>query len=291
MTTICSGNTKPSLSRAFQLTLNEIDKWDALKSYLEERKMLDFALACQEIAPTTGHEHIHCYVHFNSPTRLAITKICGAHVEICRGSPNQNIEYIRKDGNIIWEFGEEPHQGRSIKEVKKMTKEQREDLPVSLKKIVDKINDEEEADIDIDDMSKQVIVFYIYGPSGIGKTEKAKELVRLNKELFGTKINIVKHINGFWSGIGTANIAIYDDFRDSHMPVSEFINFIDYNKHYLNVKGGNKINNYKMIIITSVQDPEDIYKNVTGEPRLQWFRRMEIIDMNSSQDSDIDLEF
>ena len=291
MTTQCSGNTIPShrlQSRAFQLTLNEISRWDALKGYLEGRKMLDFAIACVEKAPTTGHEHIHCYIHFSAPTILAISKTCGAHIEVCRGSPNQNIAYVRKDGDIIWEYGEEPHQGRSIKEVKEMSKEQREDLPVSLKKIVDKINEEEEADMDIDDMYKQVIVFYIYGPSGSGKTEKAKEIVRLNKESFGSKINLVKYYNGFWSGIGTANICIYDDFRDSHLPASEFINFIDYNKHYLNIKGGTKINNYKMIIITSVQDPKDIYKNVVGEPRQQWFRRMEVIEMKADENDDDD---
>lgn len=61
------------------------------------------------------------------------------------------------------------------------------------------------------------------------------------------------------------------------MKPSEFINFIDYNKHQLNVKGSYKLNNYEFIIITSVQSPEEIYKNIEGEPRTQWLRRMKRI--------------
>lgn len=287
MTTQDSGNTRPS-SRSFQITLNEIERWERLKTYLNERKMLDYAIACKEKAPTTGHEHIHIYVHFNSPTRLAMSRMEGAHIEVCRGSPKQNIAYIRKDGDIVWEYGEEPHQGRTIKDVKEMTKEQREDLPIQMKHIIDKINEEEDADIDIDNLYKQVIVFWICGPSGVGKTEKAKEIIRLNRESWGTKVNFVKYEDNFWHGIGRAPIAIYDDFRDSHMKPSEFIHFIDYNKHPMNIKGGSHLNEYKVIIITSVQHPDDIYKNVKGEPRTQWIRRMEIIEMNE-EDSDDDI--
>ena len=36
----------------------------------------------------------------------------------------------------------------------------------------------------------------------------AKQIVRDNKEIYGTKFNRVKYENGFWSGIGTAKIAM-----------------------------------------------------------------------------------
>ena len=71
------------------------------------------------------------------------------------------------------------------------------------------------------------------------------------------------------------------------MKASEFINFIDYNKHIMNIKGGSKQNNYELIILTSVQKLEDIYRNMTGEPRLQWERRVEIINMFEDE-NDID---
>lgn len=71
---------------------------------------------------------------------------------------------------------------------------------------------------------------------------------------------MVKFENGFWNGIGNSKCCIYDDFRDSHMKPSEFINFIDYNKHQLNVKGSYKLNNYEFIIITSVQSQKKFIK-------------------------------
>lgn len=64
------------------------------------------------------------------------------------------------------------------------------------------------------------------------------------------------------------------------MVPSEFINFIDYNKHILNTKGAHVRNNYSLIIITSVQSPMEIYKNsLSYESREQWLRRIKIIDL------------
>lgn len=95
----------------------------------------------------------------------------------------------------------------------------------------------------------------------------------------------VKHIGDFWQGIvdGTG-ACVYDDWRDSHLKASEFINFIDYRIHNLNIKGGNVKNKYNIIIISTVQDPNQIYSSLEGEPRKQWLRRMNIIDMNNNFD-------
>ena len=67
------------------------------------------------------------------------------------------------------------------------------------------------------------------------------------------------------------------------MPASEFINFIDYNKQVMNTKGGFIINNYRLIIITSVQSPTEIYQTMTSkfiEPQKQWLRRIKTINMS-----------
>lgn len=120
-----SGNTTPSTfrSRAFQFTLNEVDKYDGLKNEILKLKSCDYFISCREIAPTTKHEHIHIYAHFNNSYKLS-KKIMsfGAHVEICKGSPKSNVEYIKKDGNILDEIGEEPHQGAShtVKDLEEM---------------------------------------------------------------------------------------------------------------------------------------------------------------------------
>ena len=288
-----SGNTIPSpsaKSRNFQITLNEVERWEKLKAYLSSRKLLNYAIACKEIAPSTGHEHIHCYMQFNNSTQLAVSKIQGAHIEVCRGSPQQNVEYIKKDGNIIWETGKLRLAGNpTIRDIKNMSVDEIDELPWQMRNTAMKIKDEQANDIDIEEWHKEIKVYWIYGPSGVGKTERAKQIVRDNAATYGKTINVVKYTNTFWNGIGNAKIAIYDDFRDSHMPPSEFINFIDYNMHTLNIKGGQKQNNYSLIIITSVQHPQYIYSNMRdSEPRKQWMRRIELIDMTTENDIDID---
>lgn len=271
MTTQDSGNTIPS-SRCFQITLNQVEFWEDILKYLLGRKMLDYGIACSEEAPTTGHKHIHCYVHFSDKTRLAISKMHGAHIEVCRGSPKQNIAYIRKDGNIIWEYGEEPHQGmaRTIKELKEIKNE--DEVPVMQYKTWKSLpRHSKKKDI----YKPDIEVYYIWGESGKGKSKYVYDQLSDDDEF-----DRIKHINGFWHNVSEeCKIAWYDEFRDSQMPASEFINFIDYYVNTMNTKGGSVLNNYKKIYITSIQSPYEIYKNWTDEEREQWLRRIKIIDL------------
>ena len=50
-------------------------------------------------------------------------KCCDAHIEYCKGTIKQNIEYIRKDGNILDEIGEVPRErggSHTVKELKQI---------------------------------------------------------------------------------------------------------------------------------------------------------------------------
>ena len=127
-------------------------------------------------------------------------------------------------------------------------------------------------------------VFYICGDSGSGKSQMAKQIIKnyveKNPE---ANIDLIKYDNGFYNGAtGKSEIGFYDEFRDSHMKASEFINLIDYNKHIMNIKGSQVMNNYKLIIITSLIHPKKIYCNMTEEAREQWLRRIKIINTSTS---------
>lgn len=290
MTTHVSGNTKPSTcvsvkARAFQLTINQTDSYSAILAEFHKLKSCDYGISCLEKAPTTGHEHIHLYVHFSNAYKLS-QKILKyrPHIEVCKGSPKQNIDYIKKDGNVLDEWGVEPKQGcRTVGELKEYD---RDEVPATMYKTWQMLKTEQDNDIDIDDWKKDVKVYWIQGPSGCGKTEKAKEIVRA---LDNHKVNVLKYENNFWNGVGTAPTAIYDDFRDSHMKASEFINFIDYNVQNMNVKGGMKKNRYSTVIITSVQRLGEIYKNMSDEPKKQWERRIEVINMYPDENNLVEL--
>lgn len=316
LTTEVPGNTTAgtSTARNFQITLNQIDKYNDIKDYLTNLKTFYYLISCKETAPTTGHEHIHIYTHFNKPIKLSIKKLKGAHLEKCKGTPHQNILYIIKNLNkdiieskfkeyleeynkikkenneqstLLDELGERPHQGKknfNFEEVSKLTQEDilnNEDLNLIQKKTLLNIKkDISNQPININDYHKKIKVYYIYGPSGSGKTNKALDIIQENNY---KNFDEVKYSNGFYIGAsGLSKVCLYDEFRASHMSISEFINFIDYNKHNMNIKGGFIKNNYELIIITSIQDPNNIYNNVIDneETREQILRRINIINLN-----------
>lgn len=258
-------------SKAFLLTINEFENTTLVLCYLRKLKP-GYLVASREEAPTTGHVHSHIYVQFPNARRLSLAKLLGAHVDKCYGSPQQNQNYVKKDGDIICEEGElKKKGGKSIEDVKKMSPEERKELPIQLYNIVQKIEEKEAADLTPEECYKKVEVHWFHGESGTGKTRAAMEAMK------GRKFNMLKYENGFWHGIGEAEVALYDDWRDTHMKPTELINFIDYYIHPMNVKGGSVKNKYKEIYITSIQDPEKIYSNMPEEYKRQWIRRIKEI--------------
>lgn len=278
-----SGNTNTEVcfrARAFQFTLNEVEKYDELKTLLTNLKTLDYLISCKEIAPSTGHEHIHIYAHFRETYKLSkkILKI-GAHIEICKGSPQDNINYIRKDGDILDEIGKEPHQGfHTVKDLKEI--DNPDDLNWNEYNTWSKIKNTPKK-IKKGEWHKDIKVYWIQGNTGIGKSDWAENL--FNESDF-EEMEEIKYRNDFYIGVVDGKgLCIYDDFRDSDMKASEFINLIDYRVHNLNTKGGSIKNNYKMIIFTSIQKLDEIYKNVKEEQKGQWMRRIEIIDLYKNE--------
>jgi hypothetical protein len=269
------GNTK---ARRFQLTLNEVFKYPQLFEYLTNLNSLKYLISCKEVAPSTGHEHIHIFICLSKPLKLSVKKTCGAHIEKCLGTVKQNIDYIKKDGEILDEIGEVPREsgGRhTVDELKQINYP--DELQWNEYNTWKKIHTDNMS-IKITDWYKpEVKVTYVWGDSGVGKSKYVHDkCLEEGIEI----VDIIKHSGDFWIGVGNAECAIYDDFRPSDMKPAEFINFIDYNRHALNIKGGSKQNNYTRIFITSVMDPQYIYSGIcSNEPRKQWLRRMEIINL------------
>lgn len=305
MATPGAGNTKQPLAKArnFILTINEksLSHYEDIKNYITNLKSNIYYLCCEHIGQENKHYHIYC--QFKTPIKLSVKKLYGAHIETCFGSAQQNIAYVKAEDDkhkklkitsaLIDEQGEPKFNGgfHTVKDIKEMSRDEMDELPAMYYNTAQKIKADAEADIDIEDWHKDVKVYWISGPSGVGKTERAKTIVRELKDKFGTKINIIKYINGFYIGVGHAKIAIYDDFRDNHMKPSEFINLIDYNKHYMNIKGNQVVNNYLLIIFTSVQRLSKIYSGMRDEePRKQWERRIEEIRLGKDEEFDVDID-
>ena len=292
-----AGEKKGRLSsRHFQITLNEPEKYEKIKKYITGLSNFKFLYSVEEYAPTTDHRHIHIYIQFSKKATLYTSKLEGAHLELCKGDAVSNINYIEKlkdpRDKIIEKIGEPDDMigvqgGKSrfptISEIEKMNSLELKKLPAQYYNIVDKIISKRAQNISIESFNKwPVTVYYICGESGIGKTRMAQYLIKS----WGIHFNNVKYENTFWMGVSeNSNIALYDDWRDSHMKPSELINFIDYNTHIMNIKGGFIQNKYKKIIITSIQHWDDIYKGARekdDELPQQWERRMRKIFINNN---------
>ena len=289
-------NKKKVTSRHFQLTLNEPQKYEKIKNYLKGLSNFKYLISCEEIAPITGHKHIHIYVQYNKKISVSISKIEGAHIEISRGDAVSNKNYIEKKENpqdkVIEEIGEFDDmigvQGGktrfpTIEEVNKMDPLSLNKLPIQYYNIVEKIKYKRAQNISIEEFNKwPITVYYICGESGVGKTRMAQNIIKS----WGIHFNNVKYENTFWMGVSEGSqIALYDDWRDSHMKPSELINFIDYNVHIMNIKGGFIKNLYKKIVITSIQHWDYIYKNAREKDEelpQQWNRRMKKIFINDN---------
>ena len=130
----------------------------------------------------------------------------------------------------------------------------------------------------IDEWVKEVKVIYIQGPNRQDNYNKAVELVA---EHGYEEFDNVKYIRHLWRGVSeTTGACIYNNFHDSHMEADEFVRFIDYNHHWLNVTYGSVMNNYNLIIITSVQKINEIYPNQPYDPPERWLRRVStVIDL------------
>ena len=282
MTSLAPGNTNTGAARVYKarsylFTLNEPSKYELLKNHLTGLKTLTYLISAREYAPTTGHEHIHIYAHFSEQYRLSKKIIStGVHIDKCRGSPKQCIEYVRKDGNIIDEIGEIVHQGcKSVQELRETPMDQCDPHLYRIKKEID----DEQREMDIfmnmlteienDNLQAPEIV-YVTGCTGAGKTYTGYKyaLSVERKDKIGKlqlKSDFVKIINK------NADTFVIEEFRPSQMHAADFLQLTDKYGYSCNVKGGFYTIRPKRIIICSIIPPEDIYHDEVNE---QFLRRI-----------------
>lgn len=97
-------------SRQWQLTENNpsYTKQEAVER-LASIGTAQYALGCSEVGES-GTCHIHAYVVYKNAIELGSLKrlFPRAHFEKCRGSVNDNVEYLSKDDGEPYEVGEKP---------------------------------------------------------------------------------------------------------------------------------------------------------------------------------------
>lgn len=262
--------------RDYCFTINNYsdDDLEELKK-LEDHKQTRYIIAGQEVGEE-GTKHIQGYVYFHIQTAFSTVKkmLSRAHIEACRGTPEDNIAYCSKDGEF-YEKGEKPV---SQKRKGELEKERWDDIKDKAKRgKLDEIpsdifvkhyrtiraieKDYAEMPPDADDTTGK----WYYGETGTGKSYKARDE---NKGAY------LKMCNKWWDSYAGEDTVIVEDFDKQHAVLGHHLKiWADRYAFPAEIKGG-KINiRPKLIIVTSNWHPKEIWgtEPQTLEPILRRF--------------------
>lgn len=101
-------------NRAYCFTCNNYDRTDISRVMeLTEDHKLEYLIVGYEVGKK-GTPHLQGYMYFHNARHIGPIKkqLQGFHIEIAKGSPQQNKDYCSKDGDI-YEHGELPQQGKA----------------------------------------------------------------------------------------------------------------------------------------------------------------------------------
>ncbi len=236
------------------------------------------------------HKHWQGYVEFAKKTLgNKITKIFAewgikAHLEVARGNAEQNLAYCSKesslhgDGSGRFIFGEpKPNeQGRrcDLEHMVGMVKEGASDIQL-LEENPSNFLKHHKAFALVRNLvaprrEEPSKLFFVWGPTGNGKTTAAMSCVVPSPEMVEWEGN--RFLQGY-SGSNTA--VLFDDFDWAGMNVKLFLRLVDRWPMTVGIKGGFSVFAPKTIIFTSNDSPKDWWPKASSETKDAVWRRME----------------
>ncbi len=279
----------------YNYTKAELKRFQALAKSLEKHRYMAYGL---EIAPDTKTPHIQGYIELNSAQRLTFlhsyfnfkrkNKILKFHVDIANGNAEENKVYVSKEGKFS-EFGEPATQGSrsDLKEIKESIKLN----PKGLKDVIDQYGNNFQHIRYAEALPKYYLshrspdkpptVYWIFGPTGIGKT----------KLVFQTFKDICSVSSYKWLGTDYAQNECFllDDFRELDLPFNTVLKIADRYPFSLEFKGSQIPLNSPYIIFTSPKSIKDTF-STTAEDIKQLKRRVIEIHLADEIEADnIDL--
>ncbi|MEG2450448.1 MAG: replication protein [Clostridia bacterium] len=109
---------KDTMSRKWQLTINNPLQYnfnhEEIKKALETLTTIEFWCLCDEIGLAEQTPHTHIFIYSGKGIRFTTVKnkFKEAHIECCKGSCEQNIDYIKKEGR----YANDPKTATNLKE-------------------------------------------------------------------------------------------------------------------------------------------------------------------------------
>lgn len=236
----------------------------------------------------SGTPHIQGYLELhNASTITALSKkLVRAHIEISKGSAEQNKAYCSKNNNTTFtERGTPKQQGKrnDLKEIKEKLKSG----TLKIREVVLETQNMQQirhAEILLKYHEKKrdfkPTVKWYYGSTGSGKTRQAVE--ELGEDYYSVMRNVK-----WWEGYDGHEAVLIDDLRSNMINFVDLLVLLDRYAYRVETKGGSRQLLAKTIIITSPMSPVAMF-STSGENIQQLIRRIDEIKRFGELETELD---
>lgn len=299
-------------SRAWQLTINNPENsgmtHEKIREILTAIPSLDYACMCDEIGEQ-GTPHTHIYIKTRNPLRFTTlkNKFSTAHLEKAQGTPQENRDYIRKDGK--WKDSEKretnlPDTFEEIGELPKGHQGQRTELACLFEMIENGLSNSEILRQNPDyikylnhiektrqalreeeykDKWREINCVYVFGETNTNKSRTYLEKYGYENVYRITNYNG----NAVWDGYRGQDVVIFEEFR-SQLMISEILTWLEgYPNCSLRARYMDKVACYTKVVFISNIPLEEQYPNVQKESPETWrafLRRIQRVYHHISKD-------
>lgn len=277
----------------YQLTINNPKEKDYTHNRIFEILKTNFktlVYACMADEQGTMY-HTHIFVSFSSRVRFSMIKryFPEAHIEKCRGTVSDNVNYIKKSGKWADDISKQekviPNTFEEYGQCPPDSKGKRNDLSELYLMIADGLTNaqilavNQDYILQIDKLEKirmilltekykdtvrlDLEVIYISGATGTGKTRGV-----LESNGYSNVYRITDYKHPFDNYNGQPVIA-FDEFRSS-LPIKEMLMFCDIYPIELPSRYTNKFACYNKVYIISNWELEKQYKEIQKEDTETW---------------------
>ena len=253
------------MAKRWCFTLNNYtaNETDDISTKLVE--ICKYLIAGREVGES-GTPHIQGFCVLKKPSRMSAIKriIPRAHIEKCRGSVEQNVEYCKKGGSFD-EWGTiRTNQGQrnDLDAVKDLARRRGMRLVVTqcnyqqirvAEKYLTWCEDERNAHW------SEMDVQWAWGPTGSGKTEWVREQTK--------DLDAFWMVPGkWWDGYDNHAVVVLDDFRGSWWKLSYMLRLLQPSPFRVEIKGAHRQMRAVRFLITSVMHPREVYSMQVDDP-------------------------
>lgn len=299
-------------SRKYQLTINNprehgLDH-ETVRSNLEALSGCLYWCMCDEIGEQ-GTYHTHLYVAFQNAKEFTSIqrRFYGAHIEIARGTHQENRDYIRKEGKWAEDAKHETNLPDTFKESGELPEEpqkRQKDSEAILDMLANGATNAEilrafptsMSRLQHIDAARQTLleeeyrrtfrdlqVCYIWGKTGVGKTRGVMEQYG-----YENVYRVTNYQHPFDSYAGQ-DVILFDEFRSS-LPISDMLKYLDGYPVMLPCRYADKVACFNKVYLVSNIPMEAQYPNVQVEEPETWqaFRRrfQEVYELSTANGTD-----